>query len=160
MPCENCPEVGRRPAAAEVVYVVYTGGPQHLQYAALAHAIPGRNEQVVLQYGWPTVRPDGSIEYAGGQAPPVPKGFEATADPHVLKPAWPSCTRRMLKVEMHQDNGLLEIDGMCCWPPSGKSGRHTLTLADCRQCPVRSPIVTGRTGGRTFPPYPPAKSST
>ena len=135
-PCENCPDKGK---PAKIVYVVYSGGPEHVFYATLARAIPARNEQVILQYGWPTARPDGCLEYAGGQAPPVPEGFEATVDLHVLKPIWPSCTRRMLKVQMHEDSGLLQIDGVCCWPPSGKCGRHTLTLADCRQCPVRRP---------------------
>ena len=75
--------------------------------------------------------------------PPVPEGYAATIDPHVLKPVWPSCARRLLKVQMQMDTGLLEIDGVCCNPASGKTGRHLLTLADCQQCSVRRAIITG-----------------
>ena len=72
--------------------------------------------------------------------PPVPEGYAATIDPHVLKPVWPSCARRMLKVQMQMDTGLLQIDGVCCNPASGKTGRDLLTLAHCQQCLVRRVI--------------------
>jgi hypothetical protein len=140
MPCENCPETSPSPRRAQIALVIYTGGPSHAQFVALGAAIPPLDTNVRLQYGWPTVRPDGCLEYRGGQKPPVPEGYAATIDPHVLKPVWPSCARRMLKVQMQMDTGLLQIDGVCCNPASGKTGRDLLTLAHCQQCLVRRVI--------------------
>jgi hypothetical protein len=139
--------------------VIYTGGPPHAQYVALGAAIPPQDANVRLQYGWPTVRPDGCLEYRGGQTPPVPEGYAATIDPHVLKPVWPSCARRMLKVQMQMDTGLLKVEGVCCNPASGKTGLNPLTLADCRECPVRRAIMD-RTASGPSPPCPPEKSTT
>ena len=141
MPCGNCPEA--QPPRA-TVYVVYSGGPEHAHYVALAHVIPKRDERVILQYGWPTARPDGHLEYAGGQVPPVPEGYEATENPYVLKPVWPSALPRALKT-VRLDAGLLLVDGVCVNPASGKRGRDLLTLAHCRQCPVCRAIID-RTG--------------
>jgi hypothetical protein len=152
MPCANCPDPSPRGAT---VYVVYSGGPERAHYAALAHVIPKRDERVILQYGWPTARPDGHLEYAGGQVPPVPEGYEATENPHVLKPVWASCAYRMLKAQMQLDTGLLAVDGACASPASGKHGR-TLTLADCHTCPVRR-AITDRAARAPSPPCPPGK---
>ncbi len=140
MTCENCPETSPAQDRAQTALVIYTGGPPHAQYVAVGGAIPPPDANVRLQYGWPVVRPDGCLEYRGGQTPPVPEGYAATIDQHVLKPVWPSCARRLLKVQMQMDSGLLKIDGVCCNPASGKTGRHLLTLADCQQCPVRRAI--------------------
>ncbi len=154
MPCENCPETSPSPRRAQTALVIYTGGPSHAQYVALGAAIPPQDVSVRLQYGWPTVRQEGCLEYRGGQKPPVPEGYAATIDPHVLKPVWPSCARRMLKVQMQMDTGLLQIDGVCCNPASGKTGRNLLTLADCQQCPVRRAISDriARTSSQHCPP--------
>ena len=139
-PCDDCPHK-TKPQHSKVVLVVYTGGPPHAQYVALAQAIPPRDETVLLQYGWPTTRADGCLEYRGGQVPPVPEGYEADRDePYVLKPIWPSCSHRMLRVQMNNDNGLLKVEGICMDPRSGRKGHETLTVAHCQQCPVRRPI--------------------
>jgi hypothetical protein len=138
-PCDDCPNKTKT-RLTKVAIVVYTGGPPHAQYVALAQAIPPRDEKVLLQYGWPTTRPDGCLEYRGGQVPPVSEGYEATADPHVLKPVWPFCTHRVLQVQMNNDSGLLHIDGLCMNPGSGKKGHEKLTVAHCQECRVRRPI--------------------
>ena len=105
-PCRDCPnKVNNK--IDNVVLVVYTGGPPHAQYVALAQAIPPRDETVLLQYGWPTARADGCLEYRGGQVPPVPEGWEMD-EPSVLKPIWPSCSHRMLRVQMNNDTGTPE----------------------------------------------------
>ena len=104
MPCENCPETSPATGRAQTALVIYTGGPPHAQYVAVGAAIPRQDTNVRLQYGWPTVRQDGCLEYRGGQKPPVPEGYAATIDPHVLKPVWPSCARRLLKVQMQMDS--------------------------------------------------------
>ncbi len=139
-PCHNCPN--KVSQLTKVVLVVYTGGPPHAQYVALAQAIPPRDETVLLQYGWPMARADGCLEYRGGQVPPVPEGYEADKDdPYVLKPVWPSCSHRMLRVQMNNDSGLLRVEGVCMDPRSGKKGHETLTVAHCQQCSVRRSIL-------------------
>ena len=73
--------------------------------------------------------------------PPVPEGYEADkGEPYVLKPVWPSCSHRMLRVQMNNDSGLLSVEGVCMDPRSGKKGHETLTVAHCQQCSVRRPI--------------------
>ncbi len=131
--CKDCPQ----PAATNVVgnvHILYTGGPQHAQYVVARQAIPSRNPDIATKYGWPTVHDDGSIEYSEGEALPPLEGFEVTG--RVLRPRWPFCHWKMLRVSM-ADTGWLTIDALCCNPLSGKAMMKPLLLADCQSCPRR-----------------------
>jgi len=114
MTCKDCPALIFPKAA----YIVYSGGMDESFYKLVGHPIPEQDENIILQYGWPSVDERGWIHYTGGQAPPRPEGYEAV-DERTFKPVWPSCSYRMLRVEL-QDSGLLRVDGMCINLLTGK----------------------------------------
>ena len=148
--CENCPEAqaaGQQPGYA---HIIYTGGPAHVQYVVMRQLIPPRDPNIVTKYGWPSIRNDGGIEYSDGEMPPTPEGFEAVG-PRLFRPLWPFCPYKILRARL-QDTGLLEVEAICCHPPSGKMHLKALALTDCQNCPVRPAERTVRAPSRPGPP--------
>jgi len=132
MPCD-CPEDQLRPTpAGGCNYLVYSGGPWASFYRLIEQALP----DVKMTHGRPTVYPDGSLEFPG--PPPVIPGYRQEGSR--LHPAWPSCTMRMLKVEVL--NGSLGITGVCGNCQSTQSGQE-VSPDQCRSCPARQSPVCG-----------------
>ena len=138
MPCEDCPEIGALQSAPETFCIAYGGGPETTVYALVGQAIPARDERVILQYGWPSVGNDGTITYVDGQEPPLPEGYERTTTG--MRPCWPSCVWRLLRVRFQNHNGSLQIDGLCNHVGSGQQLGRPITVLACQGCPVRKPI--------------------
>jgi len=158
MGCENCPDKSALDNPAGVLYVVYTGGPPHAPFAAMRAAVP--NDGIIRRYR-PAVHPDGRIEYERDvPAPPAPEGYQADAsDPWTLRPTWVSCVFRSYRVQL-LDDGILNVEGQCLNPRSGKKGYEIVTRDFCRLCPVgcaigQPPEAIGRTDWSPSPADPP-----
>jgi hypothetical protein len=135
-PCTNCPEPESLPHG--LYNILYMGGPAVAQYLMLRRAIPAHDQNVIRQYGWPTITDNGWLQYSEGQEPPIPEGWE-TAGPRIFKPIWPPCKSRMLKATV-LDNGVLRVEAVCLHPATGRAFNETITLAACQECPHRRPI--------------------
>ena len=140
------------------------GGPAHAQYLVLRQLIPPHNPNIVTKYGWPSIRDDGCIVYSEGEMPPTPDGFEAI-EPRVLRPTWPFCPYRVLRVKL-QDTGLLNIEAACCNPLTENIKLPKLSLPDCQGCTARPPEpvkpaaqTRRKIGNASSRRGPPAKSS-
>ena len=125
-PC-GCPEDQSRPLpTGGCNYLIYSGGPTVSFYRLVEHAIPN----VEMTHGRPTVHPDGSLEFAG--PPPALVGYRQEGPR--LRPAWPSCTLRMLRVQVLE--GVLSIAGIC-GSPGARHFSHEVALDQCQHCSTR-----------------------
>ena len=128
MSCSDCPDTQPRPSApAGCNYIAYSGGPMNSLYRLLDQAIPA---DVELIHGRPIVHADGSLEFAGD--PPTLSGYRREGS--CLRPVWPPCAMRMLRVQVV--DGLLTVSGVCGRPQAEYLSLE-IGLDQCQSCPAR-----------------------
>jgi len=140
MPCEGCPDhVPPKDGSREGGTIVYTGGPKYAPFACVALALSPDKEGIVTKWSRPTVHRMGEIEYQQSEAePPEIEGYERdTSNPRLLRPVWPHCVWRSLRV-WRQDTGAVSISAGCLNVLAGIKPQDTLSLKQCNDCPHRS----------------------
>jgi hypothetical protein len=142
--CAKCPDMTILDNPRGIGCVVYTGGPPDAPFQAVGRAIPA-DDGLSRKYARPQVTKEGLIQYDPmGPEPPIPEGYAPSTDPWTLRPIWPSCVFRSLRVSLHED-GHLQIEGQCLNPASGKRGYETVTAGFCEGCETRISIQQATT---------------
>lgn len=134
-PCEGCPEYAAPDNPLGTSIIIYTGGPPHALFANVIRALADDQKETVTKWSKPTVHPDGTIEYQQNEAePPEIEGYQRDAsNPRLLRPIWPHCAWRSLRV-WRTDDGSVKIAAGCLTPASEIPAYETLTLAQCKKC--------------------------
>ncbi len=134
-PCKGCPEHAAPDNPLGTSFIVYTGGPPHAPFANVIQALSNDQEGIVTKWSKPTVHPDGAIEYQQNEAkPPEIEGYQRDAsNPRLLRPIWPHCAWRSLRV-WRADDGSVKIAAVCLTPASEIPAYETLALAQCKKC--------------------------
>lgn len=139
-PCEGCPEyMTPGDGSRGVAVIVYTGGPAWAPFANVVRALSPDRSGVVTKWSRPTVHKHGEIEYQQNEAePPEIEGYERDAsNPRLLRPIWPRCGWRVLRV-WREDTGAVSISAGCLLPASGVPAYEALKLAQCQNCSKRA----------------------
>lgn len=140
MPCDGCPEhVPPKDGSREGGTIVYTGGPRYAPFACVALALAPDKEGVVTKWSRPTVHQTGEIEYQQNEAePPRIEGYKPDAsNPRLLRPVWPHCVWRVLRV-WREDTGAVSISAGCLTPASNVPIHESLKLSQCEGCSARA----------------------
>ena len=140
MPCDDCPEhILPRDDSRGMATIVYTGGPSYATFASVILALTPDRDGVVTKWSRPTIHPTGEIEYQQNEAePPEIEGYKRDASNHrLLRPIWPHCVWRMLRV-WREDTGAVTISAGCLTPASGVPAHESLRLNQCQECPHRA----------------------
>lgn len=140
MACKDCPDfIPPQNNSRRVAVIVYTGGPPYALFANVIRTLSADLDGVITKWSRPTVHPDGGIEYKQNEAkPPEIEGYQRDAvNFWLLRPIWPHCVWRMLRV-WREDTGAVIISAGCNLPNSGAPPDESLRLTHCQNCPHRT----------------------
>jgi hypothetical protein len=139
MACDDCPEYIVAAETTGVAILVYSGGPPTAIFESVKFALARDDPKVIRKWSKPTVHKDGSIEYTQNEAePPEIEGYSRDPNnPRRLKPCWPPCAWRILRV-WRADNGSVKITCGCVNPTSGHKPHEDVTLENCKTCARRT----------------------
>jgi len=134
-PCHNCPEHSAPDNPQGTTLIVYTGGPSYALFANVIRALTEDNSEIVTKWSKPKIHPKGEIEYQQDEAePPEIDGYQRdTSNPRLLRPIWPHCNWRYIRV-WRADDGSVKITAGCLTPASNIPPYEALTLTQCKAC--------------------------
>jgi len=139
MPCQGCPDfTPSRDDSRPIAVIVYTGGPEYALFANVIRVLAPDKEGVVTKWSCPSVYPAGELQYKQNEAePPSIEGYQRdTSNPWLLRPIWPPCAWRMLRV-WREDTGAVSISAGCLCPASNTQPYESLALSQCQNCAQR-----------------------
>lgn len=139
-PCKDCPDyMPPRDGSRGVAVIIYTGGPAYAPFANVIRALAPDRQGIITKWSRPTIHPKGEIEYQQNEAePPEIEGYQRDAsNPRLLRPIWPHCVWRTLRV-WREDTGAVAISAGCLTPVSGVPAHESLKLTRCQNCTIRA----------------------